>query len=75
MKIYEICDRCGKIYGTIEIDGQDWFVNRWLTRVGRDCGMCLDCGGIVQRMKENEIQSGKSVVSKLLNRFRKRGNS
>jgi hypothetical protein len=81
MKILDVCDRCGTVLATIEMDGPPYVIDQWLSQTRSDLGICPKfCGGNVRRVKEDQLSgrgakralkpasSKQSWLSKLLGR-------
>jgi hypothetical protein len=60
MKILDVCDQCGTIFATIEMNGPPYVIDEWLSRTRSDLGMCSKCGGHVRRVKEGEANAGRT---------------
>jgi len=55
MKFHDVCDRCGSVFATVEMDGPPWVIEQWLSRTGSGPKMCPKfCGGYVRRVKEGD---------------------
>ena len=75
MKVYDVCERCGTIHATVEIDGSDYVVQDWLSRTRKDLGLCPKwCGGKVRRITERDFrlmeQKSRLLKNEAQNHFR-----
>ena len=61
MRFLDVCDRCGIVFASTEMDGPPYVIEQWLSRTRSDLGVCPKfCGGNVRRVREDQLYGGKT---------------
>jgi hypothetical protein len=55
VKFHDVCDHCGTVFATVEMDGSPYVIEEWLRRTESAPKMCPKfCGGYVRKVKEGD---------------------